>query len=325
MKMRGQFMMAFCASVIASPLAAEAQPTAKLHSVGIVGDARAYPALFGALERGLRENGYTDGKNIRFEFRSPQGQGERLPMLAVELVKLQVDVIFVAGDQGIRAVMDATHTVPIVMVGCDAVAAGIVANLRQPNGNVTGVSCNSSQLAGKRLQFLREIRSELSSVAVLYNQDDPGKRVEWRVTETAAKKLGLTTQPFGARDVAGLDDAFAAMSRQGISALIVLGDAFTMFHRKRIAEQAARHRLPAAYAYPEFADAGGLLTYGPNLTDMFHKAGVYLSKVLKGAKPAELPVEEPTRFELVVNLKTANGLGLTIPKELLLRADRVIE
>ena len=320
-----QFVIALCAIFIGAPLATHAQPMGKVYRLGVIGDRSDNLAFFEALEQSLRENGYIEGQNIRFEYRATGGQSERLPTLAAELVKLQVDAIFVGGDQAIKAVKEATRTIPIVMVACDAVAAGLVASLSRPGGNVTGVSCNSAQLAGKRLQILREITPKLTRVAVLYNQDDPGKQVEWRATEAASKTLGLTALPFGVRDAVEFDQAFAAIDRKSIGALIVLGDLFTIIHRRRIVELIARHRLPAAYAYRIFVDAGGLFNYGPSLNDMAHKAGAYVSKVLKGAKPADLPVEEPTKFELVVNLKTAKALGITIPKSVLARSDDVIQ
>ena len=303
-------------SLTLAPVATEAQQQAeKVYRVGFVAASpTAAPQLAEAFRLGLRERGYVEGENLIFEMRYHGGQLQRLPELVAELVRLRVDTIFVNGDQAIKAAKDATTTIPIVMLACDAVAAGFISSLARPGGNITGITCISSEIAGKRLELLRQMLRRAGRIAVLYNRDDPGKANEMRETEAAARALGMTVQALGVRDGPDFEGAFQTIGRERAEILVVLGDPFTMFHRARIIEFTSRSRTPAVYAYRQFVDSGGLMSYGPSLKVMFGGAAVYVAKILKGAKPADLPVEQPTKFELVINLKTAK-----------LRADQMIQ
>jgi putative ABC transport system substrate-binding protein len=211
------------------------------------------------------------------------------------------------------------------MLACDAVAAGFISSLARPGGNITGITCISSEIAGKRLELLRQMLPRAGRIGVLYNRDDPGKATEVRETEAAARALGMTVQVLGVRDGADFEGAFQTIGRERAELLVVLGDPLTVFHRARIIEFTSRSRTPAMYAYRVFVDTGGLISYGPSLEEMFRGVAVYVDKVLKGAKPADLPVEQPTKFELVINMKTAKALGLTVPQTIILQADHVIE
>ena len=304
---------------------AEAQQQAeKVYRVGWILSGPAGP-LATAFRLSLREHGYAEGQNLVFETRYDEGQPQRLPELVAELVRLRVDVIFAIGDQMIKAAKIATTTIPIVMLACDAVAAGFISSLARPGGNITGITCISSEIAGKRLELLRQMLPRAGRIAVLYNRDDPGKAIEMRETEVAARALGMTVQGLGVHDGADFERAFQTIGGERAEILVVLGDPLTLFHRERIIEFTSRSRTPAIYAYRQFVDSGGLISYGPSLKELWRGAAVYVAKILKGAKPADLPVEQPTKFELVINLKTAKALGLTIPHSLLLRADQVIE
>ena len=248
-----------------------------------------------------------------------------MPALAAELVRLRVDAIYVAGDQVILAAKEATTTIPIVMVACDAVAAGLIASLSRPGGNITGITCLSSEISGKRLELLREASPNVSRLGVVWNAGDPGKAIEWRNIEVAARAVKMTPTSLEVRGPDDFNALFTATTRLHSDAFVVLGDALTLTNRRRIAELAARSGIPAMYGYREFVEAGGLMSYGPHLPDMYRRAADHVDKVLRGAKPADLPVEQPTKFEFVINLKTAKALGLTFPQSLLLRADQVIE
>jgi putative ABC transport system substrate-binding protein len=314
-------------SLTLAPVAAEAQQQAeKVYRVGwIVSSPTATPHLQAAFRLALSERGYVEGKNVIFERRYHEGKLQRYPELVADLVRLQVDTIFVAGDQGIKAAKDATTTIPIVMVACDAVATGFISSLARPGGNITGVSCMYSEIAAKRLELLGQMLPKARRIALLYNPDDPGRVRQMQATETAARALGMTVQVNGVRNEADFDGAFQTMARERAEALVVLGEPLTMFYRARIIEFASHSRTPAIYAAREFVDSGGLLSHGPSQQEMFWLAGGYVAKILKGAKPADLPVEQPTKFELVINLNTAKALGLTIPPLVLGRADQVIE
>ena len=319
--------VALTVTLTLAPLAAEAQQqVGKVYRVGwIAASLTAGPQLAAAFRLGLSERGYVEGQNLIFEMRYHGGQLQRLPELVAELVRLRVDTIFVNGDQAIKAAKDATTTIPIVMVACDAVAAGFISSLARPGGNITGITCISSEIAGKRLELLRQMLPRADRIAVLYNRDDPGKATEVRETEAAARALGMAVQVLGVRDVADFEGAFQTIGRERAELLVVLGDPLTVFHRARIIEFTSRSRTPGMYAYRVFVDAGGLISYGPSLEEMFRGAAVYVDKILKGAKPGDLPIEQPTKFELVINLKTAKALGLTIPPSVLGRADEVIQ
>jgi putative ABC transport system substrate-binding protein len=282
--------------------------------------------LFAAFRGGLRELGYVEGRNIQIESRWAEGNYDRLPGLAADLVRLKVDVIVTYGTPAAQAAKGATGTIPIVMAAIiDPVASGLVTSLARPGGNITGQSMMSPDLAEKQLQILKELVPKTSRVAVLHNPANPGNAPQVRHAQDAARALGVRLQILGARGPSEIDGAFAAMAAEQAGAVIVLVDAILQSNRARIADLAARHRLPAVYGLHEYAEVGGLLAYGPNRLDMFRRAATYVDRILKGAKPGDLPVEQPSTFTLVINLKTAKALGLTIPPSLLLRADQVIE
>ncbi len=278
------------------------------------------------LREGLRELGYTEGRNITIEYRWAEGRADRLPELAAELVRLPVDVVVTMAGPAVQAVKQRTASIPIVMaVSGDPVGLGLVPSLARPGGNVTGVSLMSADLAAKRLQLLKEAVPRMVRVGVLFNPSEPPSGPEMEETRAAAAVLGLTLQPLEARDAGDLERLFATASHERANGLITFAHTFAFSHRSRIAGLAAKHRLPAMYGWPEFVEAGGLMAYGPRLSDVLRRAAAYVDKILKGAKPADLPVEQPTRFELVVNMKTAKSLGLTIPPSILVRADQVIQ
>ena len=277
-----------------------------------------------ALDQGLRDLGWIEGQTIRIEPRYADGRTERLPELAAELVRLRVDLIVTTETVTSVAARQASDTIPIVMASGDPVLAGLAKSLARPGGNVTGVSqLNLTELAGKRLELLKEFVPGLARLAVLSDADI--RLVTWNAIEGPAHKLGLQIQRIEARTAGDLDTAFAAATRARAGALFVMPAPLFVTHLKRIAELATTHRLPAMFHLREFAEAGGLVTYGPDRTDLFRRAAVYVDKILKGAKPADLPIEQATKLVLVINLKTAKALGLTIPPSLLLRADQVVE
>jgi putative ABC transport system substrate-binding protein len=276
-----------------------------------------------ALRQGLRDLGYVEGKNFVFEYRYAEGRSERLPGLAADLVRLKVDLIIAPGDVA-KVAREATGTIPIVMMSSDdPVRAGYVASLARPGGNVTGVTFIFDELAGKRLELLKEAVPAITRVAVLWNPTHVDN--EFQEMQAAARTLGLQLQSLELRAPSDLDGAFQAASRGRAEALTVTPSRLTAFLRTRIVALAAKGRLPVISGWREFAEAGGLLTYGPNRSEGARRAAAYIDKILKGAKPADLPVEQPTRFELVVNLKTAKALGLTIPQSIMVRADQVIQ
>jgi putative ABC transport system substrate-binding protein len=274
----------------------------------------------------LHELGYVEGKNVQLEVRWGNGEFERLPALAAELVQLKVDVIVAASSPSVLAARKATSTIPIVMpVSSDPVGDGLVASLAHPGGNITGLSMMAPELGEKRLQLLRETFPEASrAVAVLWNPAYAGMRARFEEAKVAAPKLGLTVRSVEVRDTRELDVAFEAVVREHPEAL-VLSDPFTLSQRARIVEFAAEHRLPAIYESSDFVDVGGLMSFGPNISSLYRGAAVYVDKILKGAKPGELPIEQPTKFELVLNMKTAKALGISFPASVLLRADKLIE
>jgi ABC-type uncharacterized transport system substrate-binding protein len=314
--------------ILVAPLATEAQQQGKVFRVGALTPAfptsEPYPPLE-AFRQGLRALGYVEGQNLVMEYRYAEGF-ERLPELAAELVRLQVEVIVASGVPAIRAAQHTTRTIPIVMAGtADPVAAGGVASLARPGGNTTGLSCLSAELPGKRLELLKEAVPQSTRVAVLAKAAGPSESARWLNLTGAARALGLYLHVVELHSAEELDSAFAAMTRAGADALIVVADQALMDGlRGRIVDLAAKSRLPAMYDWKMYVDAGGLMSYGPSLSDIFRRAAVFVDKILKGAKPADLPVEQPTKFELVINLKTAQALGLTIPPTLLFQADEVI-
>jgi putative tryptophan/tyrosine transport system substrate-binding protein len=277
--------------------------------------------------QGLRELGYAEGKNLHIDYRYAEGKIERLPGLAAELVRLKVDVIVSAGGTPvIMAAKNATNAIPITFVGsADPVALGIVASLARPGGNVTGLNIGAPELYGKRLELLKEAVPGTARAALLLNPDNPAAHLVLKETQISAQALGLQIQSLEVRGLNDFEGAFDAAIKGRVGALIVAQNPPITTHPKRVVELAAKHRLPAMYAVGEYVADGGLMAYGPSMPDLYRRAAAYVDKILKGAKPADLPVEQPTKFELVINLKTAKQLGLTIPPEVLMRADKVIK
>ncbi len=324
---RRAFLGTLAGGLLAAPLVAEAQPAGKVPRIGWVGNMAPPPPPVSQLEgfrQGLRELGYVEGQNLVIEYRWAAAKLNRLPDLVADLVRLKVDVLLVAGQQGLDAARRAGSGTPAVLGACDPLEA-LVGSLARPGGTATGLTCISSELASKRLELLKELVPRLSRVDIVYNPGDPNKLIEVRQLERAARPLGLAVRsvPIGEPDK--FDAAFRGLTRDGRLAIVTLADPFMNFHRRQIVDLAAQYKLPAVYGFKEYVDAGGLLSYGASLSDAFRRAAAYVDKILKGAKPGDLPVEQPTQFELVINLKTAKALGLAIPPSLLQRADQVIE
>jgi putative tryptophan/tyrosine transport system substrate-binding protein len=309
---------------LVTPLATEAQSVAKTPRIGILNPAfNPHPPLE-AFRQGLHDLGYVEGHTIVLESRFADGRFERLPELAAELVRLQVDVILAVGVPAVRAAQHATGTIPIVFpVASDPVGQGLVAGLAQPGGNITGVSFQDPELMGKRLELLRQAVPGVTRVAYLWDAALLNGRA-WQETETAARALGVQLLPVEVREPYPFDQVFTTMAEAHADALITLPSTVFMNRRTQIVDLAAKTRLPGIFPDRELADAGGLMSYGPSLTANYHRAATYVDKILKGAKPADLPVERPTKFELVINLKTAQALGLTIPAAVLFQATEVI-
>jgi putative ABC transport system substrate-binding protein len=278
-----------------------------------------------ALLQGLRELGYSEGQNIAIAFRSAEGKRERLPALAAELVQLPVDVIVTVG--GVTgAAKSATTTIPIVMLNADdPVRTGLVASMARPGGNITGVSGLTTELSGKRLELLKEAVPTLARVAVLWNTTSPAMTLRFTLMQETAEVFGVSLHPLGVQDANDIDSALAAMTQERPDALFIITDVLTVLHRRRIVDFAAQNQLPTMFEGRGPVAAGGLMAYGPNLADQHRRAAYYVDRILKGAKPADLPVEQPMRFELVINRKTAQALGMTIPPMLLFQADEVIQ
>jgi putative ABC transport system substrate-binding protein len=314
-------------SMFLAPLAAEAQP-ARVHRIGFISSASssAMAARDEAFRQGLSALGYVVGQNITIEYRWADGKNERLPGFAAELVNLKLDVIVTHGGVATRAVQQASTTTPIVIAAADdPLAAGLVASLARPGANITGLSLMTPDLTPKRLELLKEILPGLTRVAVLWNSANPISEPELRKAEAAARSLGLQLQSLGMRDPHEFATAFSSMKREHAGIVFMLPDAMFFGRRNEIVDLAASSRLPLVAHLREFADAGGLMTYGPNVADVHRRAATYVDKILKGAKPGDLPIEQPTKFELVINLKTAKALGLSIPPSLLVRADEIIQ
>jgi putative ABC transport system substrate-binding protein len=327
---RRAFIGTLAGALLAAPFAAEAQQAAKVARIGyLAGSLAAFPQLREAFIQGLRDLGYVEGRNLVIEYRSPEGKPERLPALAAELVALKIDVIVAAGTPQPLAAKQATRTIPIVFAGAsDPVASGLVTSLARPGGNVTGLSLLAPELVGKCLEQIKQAIPGVNRVAVLWQPGGLGERTErdlLKGAEAAGRALGVRLQFVEARGPADFDRAFSDMTKARSDALTVLGSNMFLIERRRLVALAAKNRLPAVYPVREFVDVGGLMAYGANLADLFRRAATYVDKILKGAKPADLPVEQPTKFELVINLKTAKALGLTIPPSLLQRADEVIQ
>jgi putative ABC transport system substrate-binding protein len=317
-------LLAVVLACLAVPMGAAAQQ-ATIPRVGILSPGNPGPSiLFDAFQRGLAELGYVEGRNVVLEYRFAGGRPERLEKLAVELVDHKVAVIVAVNKLGAQAAKRSTTTVPVVFTW-SADAAGLVASLGRPGGNVTGLTTFVAELGGKRLEMLKSVLPGVARGAALWSVQNPNAGAAARDLEAAGAKLGIAVQLLGVRNANELDDAFHTASRNGAAFVFVIEDATLLPHRSRILELAARHRLPTASQYREFAEAGGLLSYGPNLPEQFRRAAVYVDKILRGARPGDLPVEQPAKLDLVINLKTARALGLTIAPSLLLRADQIIE
>jgi putative tryptophan/tyrosine transport system substrate-binding protein len=324
---RREFITVAGGAAVAWPLTARTQPRTAWR-IGMLepGPQSQSDPFVDAFRDGLRGLGYKEGQDILLEIRWAGGSNEPLVGLAVELVALKVDLLVAVSTPAALAAKRATSTIPIVFTAVgDPVGAGVVPSLARPGGNATGFSLLANELSAKRLEILREIAPNATPVAMLWNDTNPGMTLRAQESERAATTLGLTIQSYGVHDLVTFDPAFEAIVSAGGAAVLTLADPFTRLHRQRIVDFAAKRHLPAIYESREFVDAGGLISYGIDLSAMQRRAALYVDKILKGAKPAELPVEQPTTFELVINLKTAKTLGLTIPPSLLSRADDVIE
>jgi len=311
---------------VAWPLTAWAQQAGRTVSIGMLETVSAVlkPEDLAAFQQGLRALGYVEGQNLRIEYRSADGRPERFPELARELVGLNVDVITTRGTPAAFAARNATSTIPIVMAAIGEPLL-VVASLARPVGNITGLSAFVTDLMAKRVELLRDMVPGLSRVGALLNMSNASQPPQWTEVDNTARTIGIQSQLFDVRKAADLAPTFENASRQQIGAFVVGIDAVTQANQKLIIELAARHRLPAIYPSREFVDVGGLITYGVNYPDLYRRAATFVDKILKGTKPSELPVEQPTKFEMIVNLKTAKLLGLTLPPAILLRADEVIE
>jgi putative tryptophan/tyrosine transport system substrate-binding protein len=307
------------------PLAVSAQQPTKIFKIGFIATG-GVPLYMNAFHDELQALGWIEGKNVIYEARYAENRLDRLPELVTELLRLNIDIIVAGGTPAPLAAKRATATVPIVMAGAaDPLGSGLVASLARPGGNVTGLSPTGADLVGKRLELLKEVLPGLSSVAILWNADHPFSTLVFKETERAAQGLRIEVQSLEVRSPNDIDRALITAMRQNASALIAIEDPLTTDYRHQIADFAAENRLPAIYGLRMFVDAGGLLSYGADLADLYRRAARYVDKILKGAKPSDLPVEQPTKFELVVNLKTAKALGLAIPATVLATADEVIE
>ena len=318
-------ILAFCSICPAFCVSAEAQQSPKVYRIGMLvgGSVATHGRRIDAFRQGLRELGYVEGKNISIEYKYAEGKSERFAELAAEIVRLKPDVICVASTGFAAAAKKATSTIPIVAVGGDLVGAGLVASLARPGGNVTGSTNISPDLSGKRLELLKEAVPKAARVAVLWgsSRDDED---EVKQTEIAARLLGVTIYPVPVRVRDELAGGFAAMKRENANALVIIQGTLTNAYIKQLADFAVKNRLPSIGEPPDYAYSGGLLSYGANNDDLWHRSALFVDKILKGRTPADLPVEQPMKFEFVVNLKTAKQIGLTIPPNVLARADRVI-
>jgi putative tryptophan/tyrosine transport system substrate-binding protein len=312
--------------LLAVAVIAEAQQQTKVPRIGFLAAIGSTTERKDAFRQGLRELGYAEGKNIVIEWRFAEGKRERLAELAAELVRLKVDIIVTAGPTTTSAVKEATVTIPIVMgLDPDPVGNGFVASLARPGGNITGLSSLAPEISGKQLELLKEIVPRLSRVAVLANSTNPGNAQALRETELVAGALKVQLQYLDVLDLKGIETAFRAASKGRADAVLALNSPVLNSHRTQVADLAVKNRLPAIYPWPEIVEAGGLMTYSASYTDLFRRVATYVDKILKGTKPADLPVEQPIKFEFIINLKAAKQIGLTIPPNVLVRADKVIK
>ena len=326
---RRAFLFVFSLGALSAPLAADAQPTGKVYRIGYLGASSATVSQrpVEAFREGLRELGLVEGQNIVIDYRFAEGRFDRLPDLAAELVRLRVDVIMAGPTPPAMAAMKATGTIPIVMAGVgDPVDLGLIASLARPGGNVTGLSFSvGMDIFGKGLELLREAVPKFRRVAILSNPANPSHALAITNVKAAAGSFGVQLQLLEAREPNQFDGAFAAMAKERVDALLVLPDGMFLLHRARLIDLAKKNRVPSMHGVREYVDAGGLMSYGPSTVTAWRRAAFFVDRILKGAKPADLPVEQPTKFELVINLKTAKTLGLDMPASLLARADEVIE
>ncbi|HKA62101.1 MAG TPA: ABC transporter substrate-binding protein [Methylomirabilota bacterium] len=326
---RRAFFSALSGSLLAAPLTVEAQQPGKVYHVGVLtNNASDSPEvrLWQAFRSGLRERGWIEGQNIVIELREAEGNVARLPKLAADLVRLKVDLILARASTFVQAARAATSSIPIVFVAhADPVGAGHVASLARPGGNITGLAMLMTDLAPKYLELLISAVPMAKRIAVLWSPETPSHAMALKALEKAGRTLPVQQQPVGVRTAAELEGAFAAMARARAQAVLVLIGPIFLAERQRVAELAMKHRLPTISTLKEVPEAGGLMSYGPNQEDLYRRGAIYVDRILRGARPADLPVEQATKFELIVNLKTAKALGLTIPPSLLQRADQVIE
>ncbi len=314
--------------ILLAPFTLEAQQAGKVYRIGVLEtiSMALNAANFDAFRQGLRELGYVEGQNVVIEYRSADGRQERFPDLVTELVRLKVDLILTRGTPAALAAKNATGTIPVVISGVgDPVGSGIVASLARPGGNVTGLSAFNIEIYAKRVELLKELVPRVARIAGLFNMGNPVLPLQWKQVEMAARSLGVQPQLLDVRNPEDLRRAFDAAIRQRTRALVVGLDALTQANRQLIVDLAARHRLPAIYASREFIDAGGLIAYGVSFPHLYHRAASFVDRIFKGAKPSDLPVEQPTKFELVINLKTAKALRLTVPQSILVRGVEVIQ
>jgi putative ABC transport system substrate-binding protein len=326
--MSKKILLALCCILLAPCPATEAQQPTKIPRIGYLSTVSpaANVTRIEALRQGLRELGYVDGKNIVIEWRYAEGKVDRLPSLAAELVRLKVDVIITAASPPTRAAKELTRTIPIVMAfDDDPVGSGFVASLARPGGNVTGLSSLALEIGGKQLELLKEIIPRLSRVAILGTSTVPHYANLVKEIALVANSVEVKVQEVDVLNVSDIEKAFGAASKADAGAVLVMGSPILNSHRTQIVVLAAKSRLPATYSRPEYVHDGGLLYYGTSFPDLFHRAATYVDKILKGAKPADLPIEQPTKFELIINMKAAKQIGLTIPPNVLARADRVIK
>ena len=323
---RRAFLGTLAGGLLTTRLAAEAQPRPRVARVALLDGGNLESHLWQAMRDGLRELGYVEGQNLIIEFRSAAGQFDRIPEILAELIRLHVDVIVTIGDPVVSAAKQATSTIPIVIAGAgDPVGRGFVASLARPGGNITGVSNLAVALTGKWLELAKEVVPRISRVAILRNGGNPTHALFWAEAQTAAHGMALTVYSAEVRSPGEFEHALASMAQAGVGAVVVLADPMLGSHRMRLAELSVKHRLPSISPFREAAASGGLISYGPSLRANFRRAATYVDRILKGAKPADLPVEQPTKFELAINLKTAKTLGLVIPPSVLGRADEIIQ
>ncbi len=304
---------------------ADAEQAAKVARIGLLFFGSRNQPHLESFQRGLRDLGYVEGKNIAFEYRYAEGDFNRLPQLAADLLRIKVDVIVTTTTQGARAAQRVTRTTPIVMTTGDPVESGLAASLAKPGGNVTGLTVLLSDLSGKRLELLKETLPKMTRVAVLWNSRDSVAVTAFKETQAAAQGFSLQLKSLEADSIEEIESAFSEIPKARVHALLVILNPLTTLHSKRIVDLAMKHRLPGMYATRQFVEESGLMSYGPDIGDLYRRAATYVDKILKGAKPADLPVEQPMKFEFFINLKTAKQIGVTIPPEVLMRADKVIK